>query len=152
MLPRYARRAVLTCLTAMLANAPAGAHEGYYRHPWVHEDTIVFCAEGDLWVVPIEGGAARRLTTHPGEETTPSISPDGRTVAYVAEYEGPDEVYTIPVAGGVPVRRTYGADRPAVVGWTPDGHVLYHTREFSTLPDRQLVTIDVETRSSWCRR
>jgi tricorn protease-like protein len=33
--------------------------KGYYRYPTVHEETIVFCAEGDLWTVPVSGGGLR---------------------------------------------------------------------------------------------
>ena len=58
------------------------------------------------------GGIAQRLTTHPEEESRPAISPDGKTVAYSATYEGPTEVYTLPLDGGVPVRQTWGATAP----------------------------------------
>src|SRR5437867_1928367 len=44
-------------------------NRGYYRSPAIHGQTIVFTAEGDLWQVGIEGGTARRLTSHPGSET-----------------------------------------------------------------------------------
>ena len=84
---------------------------GYYRFPALSGDTVVFTAEGDLWRVGASGGIAQRLTTHPEEESRPAISPDGKTVAYSASYEGPVEVYTLPLDGGVPVRRTHDASR-----------------------------------------
>ncbi|MHC4142384.1 MAG: S41 family peptidase, partial [Planctomycetota bacterium] len=116
---------------------------GYYRQPALHNDTIVFVAEGDLWKVPADGGAAVRLTTHPGEETTPAISPDGGLVAFAARYEGPTEVYTMPIDGGRPTRRTYGIDAARVTGWTPEGKVLFSTDVYSGLPNWQLATMDV---------
>src|SRR3954453_17997422 len=70
---------------------------GYYRFPAIHGDTIVFAAEGDLWRVDRRGGVATRLTTHPAEESRPAISPDGKTLAFSAAYEGPTEVYTMPI-------------------------------------------------------
>ena len=115
---------------------------GYYRFPAIYGNTIVFTSEGDLWEVGIEGGVARRLTTHLAEETNAAFSPDGKTIAYSASYEGPTEVYTIDAAGGLPVRRTFDGDGAAVVGWTPDGKIIYETRRYSTLPDSQLATID----------
>ena len=127
--------ALATTATALAAPAEIGGHEGYYRQPTIHGDTIVFVAEGDLWRVGAEGGEARRLTTHPEEETYPALSPDGSTIAFMATYEGPNEVYTMPVDGGVPTRVTYGADVASVVGWTPDGKLIYRSRHDSTLPN-----------------
>jgi len=131
----------------LLFAAPARAEstKGYYRYPALHGNTLVFAAEGDLWTVSIEGGMARRLTTHPGEETHPAISPDGKTLAFTATYEGPTEVYTLPLDGGRPTRWTYEADSSTVVGFAPDGRLIYTTSAFSTLPDPQLVTIDLKT-------
>ncbi|UCG28338.1 MAG: PD40 domain-containing protein, partial [Bacteroidales bacterium] len=118
---------------------------GYYRFPAIYKNTIVFTAEGDLWIVSVEGGIANRLTTHHGLESHPSISPDGTTVAFSAQYEGPTEVYTIPIDGGIPVRRTFGGVNTTVAGWTPDGKIIYSTRKYSSLPNNQLVTIDLQS-------
>jgi len=137
----------VTC-ALLLAIVPAAAQSpaphGYYRFPAIHGDTVVFTAEGDLWTVGIQGGEARRLTSNPGLETNAAVSPDGRTVAFTGTYEGPAEVYTMPLAGGLPTRRTFDGGA-TVVGWTPDGAVLYATRSFSTLPNTQLVRLDTAT-------
>jgi len=138
-------RAFLSLLAAACCMPPGAAAgtRGYYRQPALHGDTLVFVAEGDLWRVPLGGGAARRLTSHPGDESQPAISPDGTTLAFVGHYEGPAEVYTMPLAGGLPVRRTYGTDGVAVSGWMPDGRMLYATPTHSTLPDWRLIALDV---------
>ncbi|HEV2206402.1 MAG TPA: S41 family peptidase [Candidatus Acidoferrales bacterium] len=120
-------------------DADAG-HAGYYRYPAIHGDTIVFTAEGDLWKVSTKGGVATRLTSDAGEETDAAISPDGRTVAFSGQYEGPTDVYTMPIDGGTPQRRTW--DDAAVAGWTPDGRLLVRTARYSDLPDPKLVAID----------
>ena len=117
--------------------------------PSVHGQTVVFTAEGDLWQVGTEGGTARRLTSHPGDELYAAFSPDGQTIAYSANYEGPREVYTIPASGGLPLRRTFDGLAPnspfggaKVIGWTPDGKIIYATPSRSPLPDMQLATIN----------
>jgi len=135
---------VLTLALGMPVTAQKG-QLGYYRYPALWNDTIVFTAEGDLWRVSASGGVAQRLTTHPEEESRAAISPDGRQVAYAATYEGPGEVYTLPLDGGVPVRQTHDASRPAFVTWTASGEILYATRRNSTLPNAQLARIDPKT-------
>lgn len=134
----------LVFLSAFNASNGQGI-EGYYRYPALHKDTIVFCAEGDLWTVPVSGGLARRLTSHLGEETYPKISPDGKTLAFTAAYEGPEELYTMPLEGGLPKRWTFEAEASISTAWTPQGELVYTTTHFSTLPDLQLVAIDPAT-------
>ncbi len=135
----------LGTILVFTSTSSAASIQGYYRYPALHGNTLIFSAEGDVWSVDIQGGQARRLTTHAGEETHPAISPDGQTLAFSASYEGPTEVYTMPLEGGVPTRWTFEADSSTVVGFSPDGHLIYTTRAFSTLPDPQLVSIDLKT-------
>lgn len=117
----------------------------YCRFPAIHGDQVVFTAEGDLWRVPVTGGTAQRITTHPGTESHASISPDGRWLAFSAEYEGPVEVYVMPLAGGLPKRLTHEASTARVTGWSPDGRVVYSTDADATLPARQLARVHPET-------
>jgi WD40 repeat protein len=132
--------ATLGSLWFSSASAAAG-REGYYRHPALAGDTIIFVSEGDLWKVPVKGGTATRLTTHAGDEELPAVSPDGRTLAFTGQYEGPTEIYTMPLTGGTPERLTYGAGRITFVGWTPDGDILYASNQYAALPDPQLVRL-----------
>lgn len=122
------------------------ATQGYYRYPALHGDTLIFTTQGDLWKVSARGGVAQPLTSHPGQETNAAISPDGTQVAFSAQYEGPTEVYVMPISGGPPTRLTYDGDGDAVVGWTPEGSVLYSTRAHSTLPDARLFAVNPKTR------
>jgi len=136
---------LVVCLLAFVQSAAAAGRTGYYRFPAIHGGTIVFTSEGDLWTVDARGGTARRLTSHAGMENYPAIAPDGQTLAFSAQYEGPTEVYTMPLAGGLPVRRTFAGQGATVVGWTPDGKVLYASQKYSTLPNTQLVVLDPAT-------
>jgi tricorn protease len=126
---------------AVLAADQPALHRGYYSDPALHGDTIVFTSEGDLWSIDIHGGEARRLTTGTGTENKASVSPDGKTIAFRADYEGPSEVYTIPIDGGLPQRRTWDGNAEPE-GWAPDGRLLVATERYSTLPSAQLVLVD----------
>ncbi|HEY6463563.1 MAG TPA: S41 family peptidase, partial [Polyangiaceae bacterium] len=117
---------------------------GYYRTPTIRGDVVVFAAEGDLWQVARTGGVATRLTSHLGNEWSPAISADRTVLAFSASYEGPTEVYTMPAAGGTPVRRTFDGDA-RVVGFAPDGTLLYASGKYSTLPDVRLFRLDIKT-------
>ena len=125
-------RFLLSCVVSLigLSTAFAESAQGYYRFPSIHNDTIVFAAEGDLWSVSTDGGVARRLTTHPGEESHPTLSPDGQTLAFTARYEGPAELYTMPLLGGLPTRLTYEAESSIATTWTPGRRAGLHDVPF----------------------
>ena len=131
------------------AQTPAadGGTLGFYRFPALHDDPLVFATERDLWRVSASGGMAYRLTTHAAEERSPVISPDGRTLAFAAQYEGPTEVYTMPVEGGTPTRWTYESTPSIPSTWTNDGRLVYESQQYSTLPHFQLVTLDPQQNS-----
>ncbi len=124
-----------------MSAAVAPATRGYFRSPAMRGDVVVFVAEGDLWRVSAQGGVAQRLTTHAAQEGSPALSPDGRWLAFSASYEGPREVYVMPVNGGAPVRQTWDGANATVTGWTADGRVLYDTDKYATLPNAQLIAI-----------
>lgn len=132
---------VFTGLFAAGAQTPAALHRGYSTAPAIHGSTIVFTSEGDLWTVGTQGGEAHRLTSDPGRETDAQISPDGSSVAFSGDSEGPREVYTMPMEGGLPQRRTWDGDAQPV-GWTPDGRIMVSTSRYSTLPGTEVVLID----------
>jgi tricorn protease len=132
---------LVSAAPSLLASDPPALHRGYYSDPALHGDTIVFTSEGDLWSVGIHGGEARRLTTGSGRENKATISPDGKTVAFSGSYEGPNEVYTIPIDGGLPQRKTWDGNAEPE-GWTPDGRLMVATERYSTLPGAQLVLVD----------
>jgi tricorn protease len=116
---------------------------GYYRHPAVHGETILFVAEGDLWKVSSRGGVAARLTSHAGMEMNPVLSRDGSTVAFTAQYEGPTEIYTMPAEGGLPTRWTYDGARCNPAAFAPDGRLVYVTQRYAGLPNYQAVLLDL---------
>jgi len=136
--------AILIALIApIVAEAQATGTLGFYRFPSVRGQTVVFAAEGDLWSVPVAGGLAHRLTSHAAEETDPVISPDGKTLAFTARYEGPAALYTMPIAGGSPTRWTYDGDAAIATSWTPDGKLVYRTFQYTGIPKSGLVQLNI---------
>jgi tricorn protease len=80
-----------------------------FRFPDVSASQIAFVYGGDVWIVSKNGGTANRLTSSTGEEAFPRFSPDGKTLAFSATYDGNTDVYTMPVTGGVPLRLTWNS-------------------------------------------
>jgi len=133
-------------LALLVVATSSSAMEGYYSSPALHGNTVVFTAEGDLWIHQLGIEQAERLTTHPSLETQASISPDGEWIAFTADYEGALEVYLIPVSGGVPKRLTYENSGVAIQEWTADGLILYSTNSRVGPPsNRTLKTVDPQT-------
>lgn len=95
--------------------------QGYYRFPTIRKNTIAFVCEDDLWIVPLQGGVARRLTSNLGEVSHPVFSPDGKHVAFVGREEGHPEVYCMDARGGPARRLTFlGSLFCIALGWTRD--------------------------------
>lgn len=104
--------------------APGNAADGetlLLQMPSLNGGTLAFQYAGDIYVSNKDGSNVRRLTTDQGDEQTPSVSPDGKTVAFSANYNGNYDVYTMSVDGGSPTRLTYHPGGDTVTGWTPDG-------------------------------
>lgn len=56
----------------------------------------------NLWVVPMDGGQARRLTTTDKSDSGPIWSPDGRHLYFVSSRKGSPAIWRVPAAGGEP--------------------------------------------------
>ncbi len=120
---------------AFAADPPAAAESTrLLRFPDIHADRVVFVYAGDLYSAPLAGGGAFRLTSHPGQELYPKFSPDGRWIAFSAEYSGTRQVFVIPSAGGEPRQLTWyndvgpmpprGGTDNRVLDWAPDGQSI----------------------------
>ncbi|AQS88960.1 Tricorn protease-like protein [Neoasaia chiangmaiensis NBRC 101099] len=122
-----------TTALSFLATA-ANASPGYLRSPSAAAQMVAFEAEQSVWTAPAQGGQASRLTSNTHVDPQPVLSPDGRNVAFLADFDGPTEIYVMPVAGGTPKRVTFeslsGRVAPRPIGWDAHAGILY-----STTPD-----------------
>ncbi len=84
----------------------------------------------DIWVVPVEGGEPRQMTSSPGTDTSPAWSPDGEWIAFVSTRGGDGaQIYLLPAAGGEARKLTSmdgGASGPV---WSRDGKKLLFMSE-----------------------
>jgi tricorn protease len=113
--------------------------------PALSNDHIAFIYADDLWVANKDGSQPRRITVDEGYESNPVFSPDGKTIAFNAEYDGNVDVFVVPVAGGSPTRLTWHPGNDQVRGFTNDGKsVLFISqREVFTNRYNQLFTVPV---------
>jgi tricorn protease len=118
-----------------LSAAANGSGTRLLRTPTVSATQIAFAYANNIWVVGRTGGTARRLTSFQGQTTNPHFSPDGKWIAFSAEYAGNVDVYVIPAEGGEPKRLTWHPGGDTVQGWTPDGKcVLFASARATAAP------------------
>jgi tricorn protease len=104
--------------------------------PAVSADHIAFIYAQDLWVANLDGSQPRRLTVSVGVESNPVFSPDGKTIAFSAQYDGNIDVYVIPVEGGIPKRLTWHPAADIVRGFTPDGKSVLFISQRASFSNR----------------
>jgi len=136
---------ILFCLPFLYGFSQSKEEARLLRFPAIHNEQVVFVYAGDLYTANVKDGVARKLTNDKeGFEMFPRFSPDGKTIAFTAQYDGNTEVYIMPAKGGIPKRLTFTAtlsrddisDRMGpnniVMTWTPDGeNILYRSRKQS---------------------
>jgi tricorn protease len=113
--------------------------------PCISGDRIAFIYAEDLWVAHADGSQPRRLTVDAGIESSPIFSPDGKLIAFSAQYDGNTDVFVVPVEGGSPKRLTWHPNPDLVRGFTPDGKSVLFASNRSTFSNRytQLFTVPV---------
>ena len=116
------------------------------QHPDISATQVTFIYGDDVWIASKNGGIASRLSSPDGSESYPRFSPDGKKIAYTANYNGNSDVYVINSNGGVPLRLTYHGMFDRVLGWTPDGKsVLFaSSRESGRQRFSQFYTISID--------
>ncbi len=113
------------------------------QFPDVSQSQICFVYANDVWVVPKTGGQATRLAAPEGVERFPRFSPDGTTIAFMGNYEGDGDLYTISVDGGIAERVTYHPTTEMLCDWTPDNQLIFSSNGYSGLGRApKLYTID----------
>jgi len=96
--------------------------------------TIVFELLGDLYTIPIGGGAATRITSGPGFDSQPRWSPDGKRIVFLSDRSGAENVWLCDPDGSHSKALTKGTNNLyASPDWTPDGNYIVVSRTSGVL-------------------
>jgi Tol biopolymer transport system component/imidazolonepropionase-like amidohydrolase len=95
---------------------------------------IVFDLLGDLYTIPMAGGKATRLTSGMAWDAMPRWSPDGRSIAFISDRDGSDNLWLVGADGSGARKITREVDNAlSSPQWTPDGQYLV-VRRFGPYP------------------
>ncbi len=103
------------------AKVDLGLTGGRYPHVSPDGKLLAFALHGDLWVMPVTGGRATRLTLNESNDIKPVWSPDGKRIAFTSDRSGSFDVWMMPADGGIPTRMTYDGATDHICEFAPDG-------------------------------
>jgi Tol biopolymer transport system component/imidazolonepropionase-like amidohydrolase len=90
---------------------------------------IVFDLLGDIYTVPMTGGSATRLTSGSGFDGQPRFAPDGKSIVFVSDRSGSENMYLIDPDGQHLRPLTRGPNQAYVSPeFTPDGQYIVVSR------------------------
>lgn len=137
--------AALMSIAAQTLNGTDTSDTRLISQPAASSSHIAFIYAEDLWIMNSDGSSPRRLTVDEGIESDPCFSPDGRLIAFSAQYDGNTDVFVIPTEGGVPARLTWHPGNDVVRGFTPNGTRVLFTSQRSSFTGRysQLFTVGI---------
>ncbi len=87
--------------------------------------TVAFTYGGDIYTVPVTGGAARQITSNSAYDTAPVWSPDGAYIAFGSDRDGSMDVFVIPAQGGTAHRVTTASAAETPRAWLNDSTILF---------------------------
>ena len=151
-------------LTSGKWSAGAGELRGAIAMDWTPDSkAIVFEANRDansdleyerseLVILDVATGSLRDLVSKPGSWSRPTVSPDGKLVAFTGYPESNkthsvSDLYVVPFTGGEPRKISGDYDRdPINLRWTADGSGIYFDADDQGARNVQLASINGRVR------
>lgn len=128
---------VLFLLSKAFAQQPSADRPLLIGRIALNQTHVAFTYAGKIWLVERGGGAARRLTSTPNDETSPVFSPDGKRIAFSRSNGNDWDIFVMAADGsGEPMRVTMMPEDDFITSWTPDGKEIV----FETTRDEEGVT------------
>ncbi|TLM72547.1 S41 family peptidase [Pseudarthrobacter sp. NamB4] len=121
----------------------------YFRFPHLHGDLVTFVAEDDVWIAPLGGGRAWRVSALQLPARNPRFTPDGKRLVWTVVQGTAPEVVSAEVDGGGYRQLTYfGHSTTRVKGFTAGGSVVV-TSAFRQAESRHTHAYIVPLEGGW---
>ncbi|MGN7201521.1 S41 family peptidase [Arthrobacter sp. SAFR-044] len=123
----------------------------YFRFPHLHGDLVTFVAEDDVWIAPLGGGRAWRVSSLQLPARNPRFTPDGKRLVWTVVQGTAPEVVSAQVDGGGYRQLTYfGHSSTKVKGFTTGGSVVV-TSAFRQAESRHTHAYSVPLEGGWAQ-
>jgi Tol biopolymer transport system component/tRNA A-37 threonylcarbamoyl transferase component Bud32 len=114
---------------ADVISSGAGTDDGVEGLAWTPDNHLVYASAAggntDIWIMESNGASRSQLTTSPGADHWPVVTPDGRGIVFTSERDGGRALWKMDIDGGRQTRLV-----PANVGIRPavssDGKYVYY--------------------------
>ena len=104
--------------------------------------------DSDIYRKNIDGRTTTQLTSDPGHDLMPEVSPDGSRIAFTSNRNGNWDVFVMPVLGGPAVQMTSGKENELHPTWSPDGKSMAYCRFNERSVQWEIWTVDFDQPSA----
>jgi TolB protein len=95
---------------------------------WMLFSSTAHRATADIYIKRVESRVVTQLTNDPSHDMMPSLSPDGKQIAFASDRSGNWDIYVMPLEGGRPVQVSFDPADEISPSWSPDGTQLVYSR------------------------